>query len=98
MERRRLSDVEIDRGLSDLDGWELRGQRLHREYRFRDFPSAMTFMNTVAVEAEALDHHPNWNNVHARVEIELWTHDRGGVTEFDLELARRCARIAAILA
>ena len=67
MERRRLSDVEIDRGLSDLDGWELRGQRLHREYRRRDFRSAMTCMNTVALAAEALDHHPNLNNVQARL-------------------------------
>lgn len=98
MERRLLSDAEIARELTGLDGWELRSGRLHRAYRFRDFPAAMSFMNTVAVEAEALNHHPNWNNVHARVEIELWTHDRGGVTEFDLELARRCEQIAAILA
>jgi 4a-hydroxytetrahydrobiopterin dehydratase len=83
-----LSDAEIAGALAGLVGWELREGRLHREFRFRDFRAAFAFMTRCALAAEALDHHPDWCNVYNRVAVDLVTHDAGGVTSLDLELAR----------
>jgi 4a-hydroxytetrahydrobiopterin dehydratase len=68
-------------------GWELRDDALHRELRFRDFVEAFSFMTAVALIAERMNHHPDWSNVYATVTIRLTTHDAGGVTEKDVELA-----------
>lgn len=59
-----------------------------RSFRFKDFNAAFGFMSRVALMAEKLDHHPEWSNVYGRVEVTLATHDAGGVTELDVELAR----------
>lgn len=59
-----------------------------RTFRFADFKAAFGFMTQVALEAERLDHHPEWSNVYSTVEATLTTHDAGGVTGLDLELAR----------
>jgi 4a-hydroxytetrahydrobiopterin dehydratase len=67
---------------------------LHRELEFTDFSEAFGFMTRVALAAEKLNHHPNWSNVWNRVTIDLSTHSAGGVTEFDVELARRISTIA----
>lgn len=74
-------------------GWELRGDRLHREIRFADFSEAFGFMTRVALAAEQLNHHPDWSNSWNRVVIDLTSHDRGEVTERDRELARRINRL-----
>jgi Pterin-4a-carbinolamine dehydratase len=75
--------------------WELRDNALHREFRFAGFAEAFSFMTAVAFAAERLQHHPDWNNVYNRVAIRLTTHDAGGVTDRDYELAREIDRIAA---
>lgn len=98
MDRHLLSKDEVEAALVTLDGWSYDGARLKREYRFRDFVTAFAFMSGAALEAQALNHHPEWSNVYDRVRVELWTHDRGGVTPFDLELARRLETIATSLA
>jgi 4a-hydroxytetrahydrobiopterin dehydratase len=95
MERRKLSDVEIIRELGGLPGWAYRAGKLYREFQFRDFVAAFGFMTRAAREAQELDHHPDWHNVYNRVTVELHTHDRGGVTDFDLELARRMSALAS---
>lgn len=88
-----LQDALRDPGLT---GWSLRGQRLHREYRFAGFVEAFGFMSSVALVAERMDHHPEWSNVYSRVVVELTTHDAGGVTERDLRLARRMEELARL--
>lgn len=91
-----LSEKEIDLALADLPAWRRTGpvaskhDALTREFRFADFRAAFTFMCHVATEAERLDHHPDWSNSYSRVEISLCTHDAGGITALDLELARFC--------
>lgn len=69
------------------DGWSGDERRIHRTYRFAGFPRAIAFMTEVAFFCEATDHHPEWTNVHARVSVELTTHDAGRVTEKDIALA-----------
>jgi 4a-hydroxytetrahydrobiopterin dehydratase len=90
----KLDDSAIREALTGLPGWSLAGGKLHRELRFRDFVEAFGFLSSVALVAERMDHHPEWSNVYARVAIDLVTHDAGGVTQLDLELARRINELA----
>ncbi|MGO9094044.1 MAG: 4a-hydroxytetrahydrobiopterin dehydratase [Bryobacteraceae bacterium] len=92
-----LSPSEIEAALARLPGWKLIGAKLHREYRFPDFSRAFGFMATAAVMIEALGHHPEWSNVYNRVTVDLSTHDSGGVTAKDAELAARLEEIAGKL-
>ncbi len=94
----RLTYAEIASALQNLPGWSLAGTVLHREYRFPDFVHAFGFMATAAVAIEALGHHPDWSNVYNRVTVNLTTHDAGGVTARDLELARLLEGLARKLA
>ena len=77
-----------------LPNWTLAGGKLRRELRFGDFVEAFGFMARVALIAEAMGHHPEWSNVWNRVTIELTTHDAGGLTDLDLQLARRIDALA----
>lgn len=72
-----------------LPAWRLVNGKLHRELRFADFNEAFGFMSRVALIAEAMGHHPEWSNVWNRVVIDLTTHDVGGLSTLDVELARR---------
>lgn len=94
MERTPLTPEALAAGLQELDGWEVRDGRLHREVVLTDFRAAFAFMTRVAFEAEDLDHHPDWSNGWNRVVIDLSTHSAGGITALDLELARRISAIA----
>ena len=71
-----------------LTHWELSNDRLRRQWQFKDFSEAFAFMTRVAMLAETKQHHPNWSNVYNRVTIELTTHDLGGLSHLDAELAR----------
>ena len=84
-----LEKVELDAALATLPGWEIDRGKLYREFVFPDFNAAFGFMSRVALAAEAADHHPEWSNVYNRVRVHLTTHDAGGVTRRDLELATR---------
>lgn len=83
--------------LAQLDGWsEAEGRdAIAKDFRFADFNAAFAFMTRVALKAERMDHHPEWSNVYNRVAIVLSTHDAGGVTARDVELARFIDRAAA---
>jgi 4a-hydroxytetrahydrobiopterin dehydratase len=85
----KLPQAEIEEQLSSLSGWALANGKLHRQLIFGDFLEAFDFMARVAPLAEAMNHHPEWSNVYNRVEIDLVTHDAGGITKLDFELARR---------
>jgi len=80
--------------MAALPGWERRGDRIARSFRFDDFVSAFGWMTSVALVAERMDHHPEWRNVYSRVEVELTTHDAGGLTARDFELAEAMERLA----
>ncbi len=90
----RLSEEALAEALAGLEGWTLRGERLYKQYRFAGFPAALAFMVEVGFAAERMDHHPNWSNVYDRVEVELWSHDLGGVSRLCVELARAMERVA----
>ncbi len=87
--REALTADAIAARLSTIPGWTLEGSSLVRDYVFPDFVRAFGFMASVAAIAQAMDHHPDWTNVYNRVSIRLSTHDAGGVSERDFELARR---------
>ena len=91
----KLSETEVASRLAAVPGWSVKGGKLHRELAFADFAQAFAFMTDVAREAQALQHHPEWLNVYNRVVIDLTTHDAGGVTTLDFELARRAEDLAA---
>ncbi len=83
----KLTDSEIQKKLETLDGWKLREGAIFRHFQFANFSAAFGFMLQVALVAEKLDHHPLWTNVYNKVDISLNTHDAGGITELDLNLA-----------
>jgi|SRR5580658_635484 4a-hydroxytetrahydrobiopterin dehydratase len=85
--RTKLSESEIQSALRDLNGWTVVNAKLHREYKFADFIHAFGFMASAALVAEAMGHHPEWFNVYNRVTVDLTTHDAGGITAKDMELA-----------
>ena len=70
-----------------LPHWSVQEERLHRDLQFNPFVEAFGFMAQVALLAEARNHHPNWSNVYNRVSIDLTTHDLGGLSNLDVELA-----------
>ena len=84
-----LTPSEHERLPELLPAWTLQAGKLHREFRFANFSEAFGFMARVALAAERLDHHPEWSNVWNRVVIDLTTHDTGGLSNLDLELARQ---------
>lgn len=86
----KLSDGERQAALDSLPAWHLVEGRdaIARDLRFADFNAAFGFMSRVALQAERVDHHPEWSNVYNRVRIVLTTHDAGGLSTRDLELAR----------
>ena len=82
-----LSPEEVESRTSQLTGWSLENGKLHREFTFANFIEAFGFMTQSALVAEKMDHHPEWSNVYNRVVVDLTTHDAGGLTELDFELA-----------
>ncbi len=82
-----LNTAEIEKRLKSLDGWEFNENALETTFEFQNFKEAFTLMTRIAFECEALNHHPDWTNVYNRLHIRLSTHDAGGVTEKDFELA-----------
>lgn len=85
-----LMDTDsIKANLERLPGWRLAddGNSIHKSFLFKDFIEAFGFMTRVALVAQAQDHHPDWSNVYRRVDIALSSHDAGGVTQRDIDLA-----------
>ena len=83
-----LSDIAIQRDLGSLPGWSRRGDVLTRLYTFRNFAESMAFVNRVADAAEAANHHPDIDIRYSKVTLTLSTHDAGGITQNDVDLAR----------
>jgi 4a-hydroxytetrahydrobiopterin dehydratase len=85
----KLSDDERTKALAGLPGWSRTDGRdaIARTFTFADFNAAFGFMSRCALKAEAMNHHPEWFNVWNRVEVTLSTHDAGGLTALDIDLA-----------
>ncbi len=74
--------------------WCMDETSLHAQWKFKDFAQAMAFMNAVAEVAERMNHHPEWTNVYNRVNVRLTTHDAGGLTQLDFDLAQAMDALA----
>ena len=92
---KKLDDAAVRAGLGKLPGWTVEAGKLHREYRFRDFVDAWAFMTAGALRIQQMDHHPEWFNVYGTVRVDLTTHDAGGISARDLELAGTLEGLAA---
>ncbi len=88
----RLTDSEISERLRSLDGWEVRDSRLVKSFKFKDFMSAVQFVDEIAPIADAQGHHPDLQVGWGKVVVELTSHDAGGLTEKDFDVAARLPR------
>lgn len=91
---KRMTDAEIAAKLTGMAGWSLRSGKLHREYKFSDFRHAIEFMMAAVPGIDTMNHHPEWANVYNRVTVDLVTHDAGGLTSRDFELAALLEEVA----
>ncbi len=91
-----LSDIEIQRALGALPGWSRKGNALTKSYHFAAFPDGIAFIAKVADIAEAMNHHPDIDIRYTKVHFVLSTHDAGGITAKDLELAKGIEDLAAL--
>lgn len=97
MPRRKLDSTVILEKLAAVSSWDIDAGEtaLIKQFRFADFSEAFGFMTRAALVAEKLDHHPEWKNVYRTVDVRLTTHDAGGLTGLDFDLAIAMDRIAA---
>ena len=84
----RLSEEQIKTELAGLPGWSILNGKLHKDFVFDDFIEAFGFMCKAAIHIEKINHHPEWFNVYNKISIDLVTHDAGGITQNDIDLAR----------
>jgi len=83
----KSTEQAISTFLSEHEHWDLKNNKLHREYKLADFTQAFGFMTMVALVAEKTDHHPEWFNVYNKVVVDLTTHEVKGISERDFKLA-----------
>jgi 4a-hydroxytetrahydrobiopterin dehydratase len=89
-----LSTNELDAALKELGTWSIENGKLHCQFQFGSFVEAFGFMSSSALVAESMGHHPEWFNVYNRVTVDLTTHDSGGITQKDVDLARKMNELA----
>jgi 4a-hydroxytetrahydrobiopterin dehydratase len=96
MAREKLDRQSAEAALKELEGWALAddGGSISRSFGFKNFNEAFGFMTRAALAAEKMDHHPTWSNLYKTVDVTLSTHSAGGLTELDLELAKKMNRFA----
>ncbi len=85
----KLTNIEINAQLEGISDWTVENEKLHKEFQFDSFVEAFGFMTSVALIAESMNHHPEWFNVYNRVIVDLATHDAGGISALDFELAKK---------
>ncbi len=98
MKASKLAAGELQSALASLPGWRAEGEAIVRDWTFRDFVEAFAFMTAAALKVQEMDHHPEWSNVYNSVRVRLTTHDSGGVTARDVELATKMEALAKRLA
>jgi 4a-hydroxytetrahydrobiopterin dehydratase len=84
----KLTEEQIQKELANLQGWSVVNGKLHKDFVFVDFIEAFGFMSKAAIHIEKMNHHPEWFNVYNKIKVELVTHDAGGITQNDINLAR----------
>ncbi|MFL1895138.1 4a-hydroxytetrahydrobiopterin dehydratase [Aquimarina sp. 2-A2] len=89
----KMTEIEIKSALKDLKEWEYHENAIHTTFEFNDFKDAFSVMTRIAFEAEAQNHHPDWSNVYNKLMITLTTHDAGGITTKDIQLAKTIDQI-----
>jgi len=92
----KLNILEIEERLTHLIDWEYYDDALHTDFEFDNFKDCMSAMNRIAFECEALNHHPEWTNIYNTLQITLTTHDAGGVTDLDFQLATIINKIVEV--
>lgn len=92
----KLSDHDRAAAIATLNDWTEVKDRdaIKKTFKFKDFNQAFGFMSRAALLAEKMDHHPEWFNVYNKVDVTLTTHDAGGVTDTDVEMAEMMERYA----
>ncbi len=86
----KLTKKQILESYKELnDGWIIKEKLIYKEFKFENFIEAFSFMTSVALEAEKMNHHPTWDNVYNKVKISLSTHDADGLSEKDFTLAKK---------
>ena len=84
----RLTEEQVTSELNNLAGWSIKDGKLHKDYEFESFNQAFGFMVRASMEIEKMNHHPEWFNVYNKLSVDLMTHDAGGITKNDIELAK----------
>lgn len=90
----KLTGAKLEAELANLSGWAVKNGKLHKQFEFSSFIEAFGFMASVALVAESINHHPEWFNVYNRVTMDLTTHDAGGISVIDFELAKKVDKLA----
>lgn len=91
----KLTTEQIDAALETLPGWVVEAGKLHKVFKFKTFAQAMGWMVSVAIQADKMNHHPDWSNGYNRVEVHLSTHEIGGtISDYDVELARKMEELS----
>lgn len=97
----KLSAADADAALADLNAaapadapWQIKAGKLHRAFVFANFVEAFAFMTAAALTAEKMNHHPEWRNVYKTVHVDLTTHESGGLTQLDFDLAAAMNKLA----
>ena len=93
MAREKLSGAELVEKLSEINSWEEQDGKISRRYKFENFAEALDFVNQIGAIAEKMDHHPDIKLGWGYAEFEITTHDAGGLTEKDFELAKEIEKI-----
>lgn len=90
----KLTEEQIKKELAGLQGWSVVNGKLHKDFVFTDFIDAFGFMTRAAIHIEKMNHHPEWFNIYNKIKVELVTHDAGGITQNDINLARTLNSLA----
>ena len=93
MATEKLTHSEIEAHLEGVAGWSVEDGKLHKQFQFETFVEAFGFMTSLALIAEKMNHHPEWFNVYNRVTIDLMTHDVGGISDLDFQLAKEADKL-----
>ena len=94
MAAKKLTNSEIETHLAGVTGWTVEDGKLHKQFQFESFVETFGFMTSLALIAESMNHHPEWFNVYNRVTIDLMTHDVGGISDLDFQLAKEADSLA----
>lgn len=93
MDMIKLTDIEIQNALLSIEGWEMKKNGITKNFVFENFKDTLATMNRIGEAAEKMNHHPEWFNVYNKLDIRLSTHDKGGITQLDIDLAKAIEEI-----